>query len=263
LQKPQSETLAKRKVAFQNDIAQRRATLEPFGSVPTAVSSSIVYLPEPIFIGISGESPHSISSFLKGTNIAPYNSTMKFFVPTVEYGADVFCDFWFYWFNDSDFQVVVASASSQTVLNGYVFGYISAPFLPVLANFEFFGFASGIEIRLYQQGAATPFVDVYRALDGFGMNAVKADQYTTFPFEYYSPNGSTAGHPGMVPPQTGVLIRVSPNMYWVFDTFWGEDDGEAGNGFNADFANDDLDYFVQCSGVMLEIQKPVVSEPGV
>ena len=133
----------------------------------------------------------------------------------------------------------------------------------MLANFEFFEFLGGVEIRLYQQGAATPFVDVDLSLYDFAMNAVKADQYTTLPFEYYSTNGSTAGHPGMVPPQTGVLVRVSPYMSWTFDTFWGEDDDKAGNGFNADFANDDLDYFVQSSGVMLEIQKPVVSEPGV
>jgi hypothetical protein len=49
---------------------------------------------------------------------------------------------WFYWLNDSDFQVWVKNASSQTVLNGNTYGAMSPPFPPVWFDYEEFAFSS-------------------------------------------------------------------------------------------------------------------------
>ena len=135
LQEPQLKTLASHKAAFQANMERRREALASYGPIPTTVSTRMVYVPEPFFIWAS---PNSSSSFLQSTSIAPYDSRMKFYVPSTENGATINCDFWFFWFNDSSLQVIVKGVSSQTVCNGRVFAYVSAPFPSFLLNYEGF-----------------------------------------------------------------------------------------------------------------------------
>jgi hypothetical protein len=71
-----------------------------------------------------------------------------------------------------------------------------------------------------------------------------------------------SGWPITVPPQGVILIAVAPYISWDFlsGRLWseGEDEGNTGNFFNN---SNEPDYFMQCSGVALEIQSPVVSKP--
>src|ERR1700733_3965873 len=151
-QKPKSEILAKRRIAFENNMAQRRALLKPFGSVPTVVQTSMVYLSEPFFISVS---PNSSYSFLQATSIAANDSRARFFVPATFSGATVNCDFCFTWVNDSAVAVTVKSVSSQTVVNGLVDGEVSKPawelFLPLGLEYQEFTFYSGKNLYVYQQ----------------------------------------------------------------------------------------------------------------
>jgi hypothetical protein len=119
-----SETLTTRKNTFENDIAKRRATFGSVGSIPTTPWSSTVYLPEPFFIWVS---PAKSSSFVTNTMTAPFDSRVKFLVPSTEYDGSIFISFYFTWFNDSIFQATITNLSSQLVLNGNAYGYVSAP----------------------------------------------------------------------------------------------------------------------------------------
>jgi hypothetical protein len=259
--KPRSETLEQRRLAFQDNIAERRAAFAPFATLPTAVTTSMVYLPEPFFVYVS---PTSSSGFLQGTSIAPYDSRARIGSFT-DYGASVYCDFWFYWTNDSDFQVVLTSASSQTVLNGFVLASISGSFSGIFGHYEAFKFWSGAEINLYQGSNTAVSVDV--PSETFDLRThVDLGVQRSLTFEYDTLTPSTSGWPVAIPPQSSILIQVAPYITWDFYSGWrwfeGEDEGNSGNFFNFDFANnDDPDYFMQCSGVALQIQRPVISAP--
>lgn len=259
LQRPESETLAKRKIAFQNNIAERRAAFGPLGNL-TDLRSSMVYLPEPIIAFIS---PNSSLPFLKGTSIAPYDSRIKFFVPSTEYDGQLNCEFWFYWFNDGAFQVMVTDVSSQIVCNGHVFAYVSSPpFFFGLFEIPEISFGSGASVTLYGQGASVAENSGASAGEAFDLTARWSDAQRDLSFEYETLNATVLGRPSIVPPQTGVLIRVAAYFGWQYTNQEQDDEGEAGNTFWADFANDELDYFVQCSGVALELLTQVVTEPG-
>ena len=272
LQKPKPETLAKRRIAFENNIAQRRALLEPFGSVPTSVQTRMVYLSEPFFVTVS---PNSSYGFLQSTSIAPYDSRAKLFVPSTDNGATANCDFWFTWFNDSAFVVTVKSASSQTVLNGLVDGQVSKPawelLLPLGLEYHQFNFYSGTNFYIYQQQTES-------AYDGVGGQSIDLvarweDKGQLLSIDYQTLNVSTFSYTTViVPPQAGILIRVSPYIIWDFHwgigtgvglpIIGGTDEGDSRNSFEADFASERENYFVQCSGVALEIQTPLESYPG-
>jgi hypothetical protein len=216
LQTPaRSETLGKRRTAFQNNIAHRRATHEPFTNLPATVTTSMVYLPEPFFIYVS---PTSSSGFLQGTNIAPYDSRAQLGSVT-EYGASAYCDFWFYWSNDSDFQVVVTSASSQAVLNGFVLASISGS-LRLFGNYKAFKFSSGAEISLYQGSNVAVSADIQD--EAFDLRAhVELDVQHSLTFEYETLTPSTSGWPVIVPPQGSILIQVAPYLSWDFYSGFG------------------------------------------
>jgi len=272
LQKPKSETLAKRSIAFENNVAQRRALLEPFGRVPTVVQTSMVYLSEPFFISVS---PNSSYGFLQATNIAPYDSRAKFLVPSTENGATVNCDFWFIWINDSAVAVTVKSASSQTVANGQVIGDVGAPgwefWVPLGIEYHQFTFQSGAAFYIYQQQTESG----YDSVGGQSIDLVARWENKGEVLDIYYQTMNVSSYPFnvIVPPQAGILIRVSPYINWDFywglgwpptgaGLFGGTDEGESDNSFTADFANDKENYFVQCSGVALEIQTPLESYPG-
>jgi hypothetical protein len=263
LQKPRSETVAKRRIAFQNSIAHRRAALEPLGSVPTAVQTSMVYLPEPFFITVS---PNSSIGFLLASNIAPYDSRAQIGVPSTDYGHNVYCDFWFDWFNDSALQVVVTNASSQTVLNGSVYAFLLGPLWGSWGNWEGFTFSSGSGITVYQGNTVAVSVAVpdetFDLKTHFFVQPI--DHGLNFEYETLTP--STSGWPIVVPPQTGILIQVAPYISWDFSAggiWWGgPDEGNSANSFTASFNDDGNDGFMQCSGVALEIQSPIVSYPA-
>jgi len=273
LQRPKSEILAKRRIAFENNMAQRRALLKPFGSVPTVVQTSMVYLSEPFFISVS---PNSSYGYLQATNIAPNDSRARFFVPDTISGASVNCDFWFSWVNDSAVAVTVKSVSSQTVMNGLVDGGVSRPawelFLPLGLEYHEFTFVSGTSLYVYQQqiplGGSNGVIG-----ESIDLVARWEDKDQLLPIEYQTLN-NVAPFPYndvIVPPQAGILIRVSPFINWDF--YWGigfehmppdpggTDEGDTRNSFEADFANEEENYFVQCSGVALEIQTPLESLP--
>jgi hypothetical protein len=261
LQKPQSETLAKRKAAFQNNLTQRRAALKPLGILPTTVRTSMVYLPEPFFISVSPNSSYTFSNL--ETSYAAYDSRANIGFVTNN-GANLNCDFWFYWVNDSTFQVTLTNASSQTVLNGTVMASISGSLEGLFGHYEAFKFSSGSRITVYQGSSvavSAPIQDETFDLRTYvGLGAQH-----TLNFEYETLTPSTSGWPVIVPPQNAILIAVSPYINWDFLSGWkwfeGEDEGNTGNFFNVDFNSDGPDYFIQCSGVALEIQSPVVSEP--
>jgi hypothetical protein len=261
LQKPRSETVAKRRIAFQNSIAHRRAALEPLGNVPTAVQTSMVYLPEPFFITVS---PNSSYSFLVATNVAPYDSRAQIVVPPTDYGHNVYCDFWFEWFNDSALQAVVTNASSQTVLNGGVYASISGPPTGLLGTWEGFKFSSGSEITVYQGNTVAVSVAVPDETFDLKTHAEPTDHGLNFEYETLTP--STSGWPIVVPPQTGILIQVAPYISWDFSSgfaWWGgPDEGDSANLFTANFNDVGNDGFMQCSGVALEIQSPIISYPA-
>jgi hypothetical protein len=259
---PRSETAAKRRLGFQNSIVQRRTTFEPFTKLPTTVTTSMVYLPEPFFIYVS---PTSSSGFLQGTSIAPYDSRARIGSDT-EYGASIYCDFWFLWTNDSDLQVVLTSASSQTVLNGFVLASISGSVSGIFGHYEAFKFSSGAEINLYQGSNLVVSAEIQD--ETFDLRThVELGVQRSLTFEYETLTPSTSGWPVIVPPHGSILIQVAPYLNWNFYSGWlwseGEDEGNSGNFFNFDFASNDPDYFMQCSGVALQIQRPVISEPVV
>jgi hypothetical protein len=259
LQKPRSETLAKRRIAFQNNIAHRRAALEPFGNLVTT-TTSMTYLPEPLFITVS---PNSSSGFLQGTNIAPYDNRAQI-ASSTNRGASVYCDFWFSWLNDSNVQVVVTNASSQTVLNGSVYATIDGSLSGLFGHYEAFKFSSGAEITLYQGDTVAVSVDIQD--ETFDLRThLDLNVNHSLDFEYETLTPSTSGWPIIVPAGTGILIQVAPYLSWDFYSGWGwyegEDEGSSGNVFIFDFANNEADYFMQCSGVALEIQTPLESEP--
>jgi hypothetical protein len=261
-QKPQSQTLAKRRAAFQNNVTRRRAALEPLGIVPTTVRTSMVYLPEPFFISVSPTSSYTFSNL--ATNYAPYDSRANIGFVT-DSGASVNCDFWFYWVNDSAFQVVVTNASSQTVLNGSVMASISGSAAGIFGHYEAFKFFSGSRITVYQGNTVAVSAPIQD--ETFDLRThVELGVQRTLNFEYETLTPSTSGWPIIVPPQNVILITVAPFISWDFLSGWGpfegEDEGNTGNFFNADFNSDESDYFMQCSGVALEIQSPVVSEPA-
>lgn len=258
LQEPQLKTLASHKAAFQANMERRREALASYGPIPTTVSTRMVYVPEPFFIWAS---PNSSSSFLQSTSIAPYDSRMKFYVPSTENGATINCDFWFFWFNDSSLQVIVKGVSSQTVCNGRVFAYVSAPFPSFLLNYKGFGFNNNAYMYLYYSGDSSYFIADYLLAENFQLTARFSDKQRELSLQYETLNLSSDTIYTVVPPQSGIFVRVSPQFAWNFFDESGNDEGQAGNTFWADFANDDLDYFVQCPGVALEIQTPVVSRP--
>jgi hypothetical protein len=96
----------------------------------------------------------------------------------------------------------------------------------------------------------------------FEISARFFDDQAQLSFEYQPMQLSSASQFILVPPQTGVVIEVVAIGSWSYENNTGTDDGEgeAGNTFFADFASNELDYFVQSSGVMFDVQTPVIIE---
>lgn len=221
----------------------------------------MVYLPEPFFISVSPTSSYTFSNL--AANYAPYDSRAKIGFVT-DNGATVNCEFWFYWVNDSAFQVVVTNASSQTVLNGSVMASISGSFSGIFGHYEAFKFSSGSSITVYQGNSVAVSVPIQDETFDLRTHVEVGIQHT-LNFEYETLTPSTSGWPVVVPPQGVILIAVAPYISWDFLSGWlwseGEDEGNTENSFNVDFNSSEPDYFMQCSGVALEIQSPVVSVP--
>jgi hypothetical protein len=254
-----SETLTTRKKTFENDIATRRARFASVGSIATTPWSSTVYLPEPFLIWVS---PAKSSSFVTNTMTAPFDSRVKFLVPSTEYDGSIFISFYFTWFNESIFQATITNLSSQLVLNGNAYGYVSAPpfFFGLFEGERDLSFGTFADWTI-SQGSKLEGGEFLNGKD-FEISARFFDDQAQLSFEYQPMQLSSASQFILVPPQTGVVIEVVAIGSWSYENNTGTDDGEgeAGNTFFADFASNELDYFVQSSGVMFDVQTPVIIE---
>lgn len=121
--------------------------------------------------------------------------------------------------------------SSQTVCNGHVLAYVSAPFPTWLLNFEEFSLNTGTNISVYYPGGLS--YDFTNCIGGesFELFSRFEDKQRDLAFDYETRTGTVPGVYVGMPPGGGILIKVSPQFIWAFADNFGEDDGQAGNWF--------------------------------
>ena len=265
LRVPEAETVAARKAAFEKSVLLRRDALEKTDRrVPLPVY--IEYLPEPIYIGESIPPVNPLPKFLQDSTIWPYDSRAKIFIstdvgfhkddgvtgPTAGFGP--WFDFWYVWSSNSDLESYL-NISAPLVFNGTVQLELVPAELYWLYNTLDFNINSYLSV--YQGGN----------LEGSFPDPVIQNQHlVTYPFtddsrfiplEYVR---SKVHNPYVnVPPKGTILIRVSAAFHWEFRNGWGPDDEEPGNIVRCDFANNELDYFVQSPFVAIGATGPIVA----
>ena len=252
LRVPDAETIAARKTAFQKSVDLRRAALEKIGRRgPGPVHSYIEYLPEPFYIGETIPLVDPLPSFLQDFSISPYDSRAKIYISTdvgfhddgVYYLFDgPRFDFWYVWSSNSSLETNL-NVTAPIVFNGTVdLELVPAEFY-WLYNTLNFSIASTLFV--YQQGdpgfwfgqsIVVPSTDL--------VTYPVTDDSKFIPLEHVT-SILEFPVPVIVPPKGTILIRVSATFHWEFRNGWGPDDREPGNFVRCDFANNELDYFVQ------------------
>jgi hypothetical protein len=267
LRVPQAETIAARKTAFQKSVASRRAALEEIGRrgvVVVPVSSHIVNLPEPIYIGETIPPVDPLPNFLKDSSISPGDSRARIYIFTdvgfsttgysVNYGPSF--DFWYVWSSDSSLPSYV-TITAPLVYSGTVHLYLVGAELYWVWNRLDFDIFSALTV--YQNGTTQGFYTSPVVKPMYLATYPFSDDSKDIPLEYQY---HIVQNPYVfVPPNGTILIRASAIFHWEFRNGWGPDDGEPGNEVRCDFANKELDYFVQSPGVTIEVRSPIVAEP--
>jgi hypothetical protein len=261
-----AKTIAARKTAFQKSVASRRAALEKIGrrGVVGPVSSHIVKLREPIYIGeFIPPVDYPLPKFLQDSSISPFDSRAKIYIATdkgfhtdgwpVLYGP--WFSFWYVWTNDSSLESYL-NITAPLVYSGTAFlELVPAQFYAVWNNLDF---AIISTISVYQAGTAFGTV-LNRVVQKTLTTYPVTDASTFIPVDHVT---SIVHFPVVyVPPNETIMIRVSAVFPFEFRNGYGEDNGEPGNLLRCDFANDDLDHFVQSPGVTLEVTGPIVADP--
>ncbi len=269
LRAPEAETIAARKTAFQKSVDSRRAALEKIGRRgPGPAHSYIEYLPTPFYIGERIPPVDPLPKFLQDSSISPYDSRAKIYISTdVGFHDDGFSgqlsrydgpwfDFWYVWSSNSSLDSYL-NITAPIAFNGTVdLELVPAEFY-VLYNTLNFSIIS--TLTAYQDGNQEGFIQSPVVPSTDLVTYPVTDDSKFIPLEHHT---SILHNPYvMVPPKGTILIRVSAIFHWEFRNGVGPDDGEPGNFVRCDFANNELDYFVQSPFVAIEVTGPILTDP--
>ena len=270
LRVPEAETIAARKTAFQKSVDLRRAALEKIGRRgPGPVHSYIEYLPKPFYIGETIPLVDPLPKFLQDFSISPYDSRAKIYIFTdVGFHDDGFSgqlskfdgpqfDFWYVWSSDSSIESYL-NVTAPIVFNGTVdLELVPAEFYALYNTLNFsiistlFAYQQGDPGFFFGQSPVVPSTDL--------VTFPVTDDSKFIPLEHRT---SILQNPYViVPPKGTILIRVSAVFHWEFRNGFGPDDREPGNFVRCDFANNELDYFVQSPFVEIEVTGPTLTDP--
>jgi hypothetical protein len=238
---------AAQKRVFDEAIELRRSAFGNFTGPLFPTTPVTIVLPEPLVIT---QTPNNAGILLNST-IAPFDSRAKVNASgNVTTGTSV--DFWYFCSIDNS-QATFIEAFAPLTVNGWVGALLTGA---GIFDSELLRFAMFAQITVYDQDAthtALP-IGLETMLDiNISHNLFDGDASEDYYFDYttYPVRGGSAGIKS-----GGVLLRLSVYFSLNFREGLDDDSNNPGNELWCDFANDQLNYFIQSPYMQLQVGRP-------